>query len=55
MFQARLYLDSGCQPPPNGGTSSSKDPNESLSSAKPSNDDMEIDSDGINPRQPQLK
>ena len=46
---------SGCKPPPNDGASSSKDPIGSFSSAKPSNDDMEIDSDGANPGQPQLK
>ena len=45
----------GYKPPPTGGASSSKDPIESYSSVKPSNDDMEIDSDGVSPCQPQLK
>ena len=45
----------GLEPTPNHGASSSKDPIESFSSAKPSNDDMEIDSDGVNPGQPQLR
>ncbi len=39
---------------PDLGASNSKDPIESYSSAKPNNDDMEFDSDGVNPDNPLL-
>ena len=55
MSDVSGQIVTGAKPPSNGEASSSQDPFESYSCAKPGVDDMEIDTDELNPGQPQPK